>query len=520
MNLAQFAFRNALRHPEDPALSLGETVVATHRRLARQVLALSHHLTGARGLVGGDRVAMAMTNAPDFWVALLACWHAGVVAVPLNPKLHPREVDQILGQSGASLCFATPDLAEGVAGTATMRALADGVVETGRPAFARLLEAEAPEGPPTPLSPDAAAWMFHTSGTTGRPKGAVLTHRNLLAMVLSYFADLGPIAPTDAILHAAPQSHGSGLWGLVHLAKGANSVTPESHGFDPAEIAALLSRWRGLSLFAAPTMVNRLVASAEIARAPLANLGTITYGGAPMYRADLERALDLFGPRLAQIYGQGEAPMTITALSREDHWGGDPEDREARLRSVGYARTGVDVAVLDPAGRPLPPGEAGEVAARGDVVMAGYWNDPEATARTLGDGWLRTGDVGRMDDRGRLTLTDRSKDVIISGGSNIYPREVEEALAFHPQVAEVCVVGAPDPEWGEAVVAFIVPRAGAPLEEATLADCCRSRIASFKKPRRYVFVEALPKNATGKILKTELRRRIEPGPAPVVDRRR
>jgi long-chain acyl-CoA synthetase len=508
MNLAQFVVSNAARYADAPALSVGEAVVATHRAMAGRVNALSHYLTGTRKLAGGDRVGLAMSNAPEFWDALFACWHAGLVAVPMNPKLHPLEMDQILEQSGVRLCFATPDLANGVAATATMATLGDAVVETGCAAFSRILLAETPEVPPVSLAPDAPAWLFHTSGTTGRPKGAVLTHRNLLAMVLAYFADLGPIASEDAILHAAPQSHGSGLWGLVHFAKGANTIVPESHGFDPSEVAHLLNRWQGLSLFAAPTMVNRLVACPEMARARLGNLGTITYGGAPMYRSDLGKALDLFGPRLAQIYGQGESPMTITALSREDHWGGDPADLEARLGSVGYPRTGVEVAVLDSAGNALPPGEAGEVAVRGEVVMAGYWNDPEATARTLRAGWLLTGDVGRLDGRGHLTLMDRSKDVIITGGSNVYPREVEDVLLSHPGVGEVSVIGASDSDWGEVVVACVAPLIGARVTEAELDALCLDRIARFKRPKRYLFLDGLPKSATGKILKARLREQL------------
>ena len=292
--------------------------------------------------------------------------------------------------------------------------------------------------------PHDPAWLFYTSGTTGRPKGATLTHRNLLTMSLSYFADIDPVSPDDCILHAAPLSHGSGLYGLPHVARGAVSVVPQSGGVDGEEIAALLQRWPGMSFFAAPTMVKRLTGDPAIAAADLSHLKTIIYGGAPMYLADLEDALGVFGPRLAQIYGQGETPMTITALSKADHADRDHPEWRDRMQSVGVARTDVEVRVVDDDDRELPAGEIGEVVVRGDVVMAGYWNQPEATAEALRGGWLHTGDVGSFDADGYLTLRDRSKDLIISGGMNIYPREVEEALLRHPGVRAAAVVGRPD----------------------------------------------------------------------------
>jgi long-chain acyl-CoA synthetase len=365
---------------------------------------------------------------------------------------------------------------------------------------------------PTPLVdrlPADAAWLFYTSGTTGRPKGATLTHRNLLMASLSYFADVDQVMPQDCILHAAPLSHGSGLYGLPHVARGAVSVVPHSGGVDGDEIAALLSRWPGMSLFAAPTMVKRLAGDQAVAAADLSHLKTIIYGGAPMYLADLEDALGVFGPRLAQIYGQGESPMTITALSKADHAGRDDLRWRERLQSVGVPRTDVEVRVVDDADRELPAGEVGEVVVRGDVVMAGYWNQPDATAETLRGGWLHTGDVGSFDADGFLTLRDRSKDLIISGGMNVYPREVEEVLLRHPGVRAAAVVGRPDPEWGEAVVAFVVPADGAappPVED--LDRTCLENIARFKRPKDYRFVDVLPTNNYGKVVKRELRDRL------------
>jgi long-chain acyl-CoA synthetase len=274
-------------------------------------------------------------------------------------------------------------------------------------------------------------------------------------------------------------------------------VIPESSHFEPEEIFALLERWPDTSFFAAPTMVARLLAS-PAARRP-EKLKTIVYGGAPMYLADCLRAIELFGPRLYNLYGQGESPMTITGLPQAFH-----ESASSVLATCGFARTGVEVKIFDDEDRELPPGETGEIVTRSDCVMAGYWRNPEATASALRGGWLHTGDLGSLDAQGFLTLRDRSKDMIISGGSNIYPREIEEVLLRHPAVAECSVVGRPHPEWGEQVVAFLVTKL--PVKTEELDDLCKANIARFKRPREYRFVEALPKNNYGKVLKTELRR--------------
>jgi long-chain acyl-CoA synthetase len=328
-------------------------------------------------------------------------------------------------------------------------------------------------------------------------------------MTLSYYADIDPVMPQDCILHVAPLSHGSGLYGLPHVARGAVSVVPQSGGVDGDEIAAVLQHWPGTSFFAAPSMLKRLAGDPAMSAADLSHLKTIIYGGAPMYLADLEDALALFGPRLAQIYGQGETPMTITALSKADHADRDHPRWRDRMQTVGVARTDVEVRVVDDDDRELPAGEIGEVVVRGDVVMAGYWNQPDATSEALRRAWLHTGDVGSFDADGYLTLRDRSKDLIISGGMNIYPREVEEALLHHAAVRSVAVVGRPDADWGETVVAFVVPAdAAAPPPADELDRTCLDRIARFKRPRDYRFVDALPTNNYGKVVKRELHDRL------------
>jgi long-chain acyl-CoA synthetase len=431
-------------------------------------------------------VALAMKNCPEYYEVLFACWHAGLTAVPMNAKLHPKEFAYILENSGARVCFVTPELEASVPSG----------ISIASPDYAKLFAGEAASVSET--AADDPAWLFYTSGTTGVPKGAVLTHRNLLFQTQAYFADIDKLGPQDAILHAAPLSHGSGLYGLPHFAAGAVNVIPESGHFEAEEIFALLERWPNASFFAAPTMVVRLLAS-RAARAPR-GLKTITYGGAPMYVADCLRAIELFGPRLYQLYGQGESPMTITGLPQSEH------ASRTHLETCGFARTGVEVAVFNDKDEALPPGEIGEIVTRSDCVMAGYWENPEASAKTLRGGWLHTGDLGSLDAQGFLTIKDRSKDMIISGGANIYPREVEEVLLMHPEVVECSVVGRPHPEWGEEVVAFVVSRG--PLAAEQLDLLCKDNIARFKRPREYRFVEALPKNNYGKVLKTELRARL------------
>jgi long-chain acyl-CoA synthetase len=288
---------------------------------------------------------------------------------------------------------------------------------------------------------------------------------------------------------------------MAHVARLGVNVVPESRGFDAEEVLGLFETWPGSSMFAAPTMVKRLLECP--AQCNPALIRTIVWGGAPMYVADARSAVDRFGPCFAQIYGQGESPMTITTLSKQDIAERNHPRWAERLASAGRPFASVEVKVADGDEHELRAGEAGEVLCRGDVVMPGYWRNPEASAATLKDGWLRTGDIGAFDREGYLTLKDRSKDVIISGGSNIYPREVEEILLEHPRVREVSVIGRSDPEWGEVVVAYVVGNA----DRNDLDALCLNGIARFKRPKDYVFVDALPKNNYGKILKTELRER-------------
>ncbi|WP_282344442.1 MULTISPECIES: class I adenylate-forming enzyme family protein [Pseudomonas] len=505
MNIANWLNDAARRWPQRPALFEGERLVSDYAGFAADAAALAVVLREEHGIVPGERVALFMKNCCEYLELFYAIWWAGAVAVPINCKLHRSEAAWIAENAEARLIF-TDDGALFGAGQ-----LHPGCVElAGRgEAIARLKASRAAAPGPQSRSADDLAWLFYTSGTTGRSKGVMLSHGNLTAMSLCYPVDVDAVDANDAFVYAAPMSHGAGLYNFIHVRCGARHVVPVSRGFGAGELFELARGHGQLSLFAAPTMVKRMTDEARRQGYSGEGIKSIIYGGAPMYLADLQEALATFGPRLIQIYGQGESPMTVTALSRElianrthPHW-------QRLASSVGQAQSCVEVRVVDAQRQPLAPGMPGEIAVRGATVMRGYWRNDAASAATLVDGWLYTGDIGYLDEQGFLTLTDRSKDVIISGGSNIYPREVEEVLALHPAVSEVSVVGEAEADWGEIVVAFVVLHPGQRADEQTLNAWFVERMASFKKPKRYLFREELPKNSYGKILKTELRQSLE-----------
>jgi len=504
MNVAEWLAASARLRPDAPALLTGFDLDADYATFARRAGAIGSALSREYDIAPGDRVGLFATNCTQYLECLYGIWWIGAVAIPINAKLHGREAAWICSDAGAKLVFVSDD---------TIAALLEAKSELPAAMIMRSMDGSAfremreGEGALMPLPREAndLAWLFYTSGTTGRPKGVMLSHGNLVAMSLCYFADVDAATPNDVSLYAAPISHGAGLYNFPHVRMGGRHVIPESRGFDPDEVLNLGRQLGNVVIFAAPTMVRRLVDAAKRRGEDGEGIRTIIYGGGPMYTADIRDAIATMGQRFVQIYGQGESPMTITALGREWHRRvGHPSYLE-RLASVGTAQSVMQVRITGADGKQLPVGETGEIEAKGAAVMLGYWNNPKATAETLKDGWLRTGDVGRLDQDGFLTLSDRSKDVIISGGTNIYPREVEEALLTHPDVREVSAIGVPDPDWGEIVVACVVLEAGAKANDAKLDAHCLTSIARFKRPKRYVYLEALPKNNYGKVLKTELR---------------
>lgn len=502
MNLAHWLVRSATLGPRRPALLKGEAVIADYAAFATSAAAIGGALSTAHDVEPGDRVAIFAKNTTEYLEAMYATWFAGAAIVPVNAKLHAREAAWIIDNAGAKLVFVTEALGNELA--PHLPGCCKAMIDIKGADFAAMRKA-APLAAPIARGRDDMAWLFYTSGTTGKPKGVMISNGNIHAMTFSYFVDVDTTYATDAALYAAPMSHGAGLYNVQHVLRGARHVVTESGGFEAAEIFQTARALGDVHMFAAPTMVRRLTDAAKASGETGDGIRTIVYGGGPMYLADIMEAVDVLGSRFCQIYGQGESPMCITALPR--HLVNDrshPRWRE-RLASVGVAQSCVEVTVVDADGRPVAAGETGEVTVRGAAVMPGYWNNAEANAATLRDGWLWTGDMGAFDEDGFLTLKDRSKDVIISGGTNIYPREVEEALLTHPAVAEVSVVGAPDAEWGETVMAFVVCAPGVRVEPGELDRHCLDSIARFKRPKSYRFVAELPKNNYGKVLKTELR---------------
>ncbi len=501
MNLAGWLCRAARAHPEAPAVGVGEADVLSYGQLAQRAGAIAGSLRARNGLQPADRVAIVAKNHPAYVEALFGTWWAGLAAVPVNPKLHRSEVRWILEHCAAGAVLVSEDLAPETADW--------GLEDT--PAFAfgsdewRQLTRGDAMCDPHPCTAEDLAWLFYTSGTTGRPKGAMLSHGSLAAMSFGYLADVDPTSPGDALLHAGPMSHGSGLYLMAQVCRRSLNVIPESGGFDALETLEIAAARPGVSMFAAPTMIRR------ISRAAPATAGsrfrTLIWGGAPMYPGDARDALEHLGPCLAQIYGQGESPMTITVLDKHDVANRNHPRWRHRLASAGLPNSAVEVRVLSPDGERSDVDQLGEVVVRGATVMNGYWRDEDATREALVNGWLRTGDIGSFDADGYLTLRDRSKDVIISGGSNVYPREVEEVLLSHPRVEETSVIGRPDPEWGEVVVAYVVGDhdLGDP-DLGELDRICLDNIARFKRPKEYVVIGELPKNSTGKVLKNALRK--------------
>ena len=514
MNIAQLLVRTARAWPERPALFHGTDLICDYRGLADRAARIAGFLARELDLARGERVALFMGNAPEYLEVLFGALHAGLAVVPINAKLHPREAQFILQNSGAAVLFASEEHCSGLMPLLPTLTALRCTLQPGSEPYRRMYR-QAPL-PIVDRDGDDVAWLFYTSGTTGRPKGVMITHRNLLAMTSGHFMDVVATSRDDAAIYAAPMSHGAGLECFPHMLAGARHVIPRSGGFEPDEAVGLATHHRNAFVFAAPTMVKRLAEYVEDTGSDPSGFKTVLYGGGPMYVEDIRHAQEVMGDRFVQIYGQGETPMTISVLSSAHLTDRDHPRYVERLASVGVAQAVVDVRVVDPQGRALPAGHDGEITVRGDTVMKGYWRNPEATLQSVRDGWLFTGDIGCFDADGFLTLKDRAKDLIISGGSNIYPREIEEVLLLHPAVGEVSVVGRRHAEWGEEVVAFVATRSGCSVVPEELDALCLEHIARFKRPRQYRFIPALPKSHYGKVLKTRLREMLEREPGPTI----
>ncbi len=515
LNISYFLTRSARLRGKTPAVFHGDQVshsAALDERVSRLAAALA-----GLGIARQARIGIICVSEPRGLECLIAPLRAGMVLVPMNPKLHPAEHAFMLRNCGASALICGRPYRDGLVALRDQMpegmyiiAMDEGASQTADVRdYDWLLSAASPACNDASVDGDDIAWIFYTSGTTGRPKGAMLTQRNLLTMIETQLVEINPVAPGDRLAYVAPISHSAGLMAFQHVARGAGHVFPDYKKFDAAKYFEIVERHRVTTTFMVPTMIQMLLDDATHKQRDISSLHTIVYGGSPMYVDRLKEAVATFGPIFVQLFAQGEAPMGCTALPKQEHLATD----EAGLRRLGSAGREchlVEVRILDGEDRPLPPNVPGEIAVRGDLVMKGYWNNPEANKETLHNGWLHTGDIGYLDADGYLFITDRSKDVIITGGYNVYPREIEEILYTHAGVQEATVFGVPDPKWVERVVAAVVVRENFSVNEAELIKLCLESLASYKKPSEIRFLPELPKSGYGKILKREIRQRLFP----------
>ena len=524
MNLGRLLTHTARLHPARPGLIQGDrtwTWAEIDRRVDAMVCALRE-----LGLLKGDRILVHSRNNLQLFESCWAAFRLGCVWVPTNFRLTATEVAYLGASSGA-----TAMIVESVfAGHAdAVRAACPGLrhvvwigpERAGGHEYEALVgqhlsrvAAAAPE--PATVGYDDPLWFFYTSGTTGKPKAGILTHGQMAFVVTNHLADLIPgTTEQDCSIAVAPLSHGAGIHALLNVARGAATVLMPGEKLDPEVFWQLVARHRVTNLFTVPTIVKILVEHPAVDRYDHSSLRFMIYAGAPMYRADQKLALQKLGKVLVQYFGLGEVTGCITVLPPQMH-SADDSDPNAHIGSCGSPRTGMEVAVLDSDLRRVKTGEVGEICCRGPAVFAGYHDNPQASAKALHGGWFHTGDVGRMDERGLLYITGRESDMYISGGSNVYPRELEEALLEHPDVQEVAVLGVPDPKWGEVGVAVVVRRPDRQsFGEAELFAHLQDRCARYRWPSKVFFWDALPKSGYGKITKNEVRRQlVERGQIP------
>jgi fatty-acyl-CoA synthase len=503
-NLATQLLQTATRHPDRPGLIRGDQVW-TWAAIAARVRRAAAGLRAA-GVRHGDRILVHGRNSPALFESMWAAWMLGAVWVPTNMRLTPPEIAYLAQSSAAAVHIFDHGFNDHAAAAAQANPAARLHLDLG-PAW-DALQTHAPLDHPADVDRDDPCWFFYTSGTTGRPKAGMLTHGQMAFVVLSHLNDLMPGATErDVSLVVAPLSHGAGIHAVAQVAAGAVSVLTESDRLDPAEAWRLVERHRVTNIFTVPTILTMLTRAPEVDQADHSSLRHVIYAGAPMYRADQQHALRKLGLVLVQYFGLGEVTGNITVLPPHLH--SIEDDPAFPIGSCGRPRTGMDIAILAPDGARLGPHETGEICVRGPAVFAGYHNNPEANAKSFAHGWFHTGDLGHLDSRGFLFITGRASDMFISGGSNVYPREIEEALLQHPAIVEACIVGMPHPKWGESGVAVLVLHPGATATPADLRAHLEARLARYKHPADYQFWAELPKSGYGKVAKMEIKQRLE-----------
>ncbi|MEH3148237.1 MAG: acyl-CoA synthetase [Methylobacterium frigidaeris] len=511
MNLAHWVRQAARRFPGAVGLAWGGTGW-TWAEIDARVNAMAAGLA-ARGVTKGDRVLVQSKNCNQMFESLFACLRLGAVWVPTNFRQTPGEVAYLAQASGASAMICHADFPDHVAAVREAVPSLSFVLAIGPAPFGddydAVVAAHAGAVPPmADVEYDDPCWFFFTSGTTGRPKAAVLTHGHMAFVVTNHLCDLMPgTTQEDASLVVAPLSHGAGIHQLTQVARAAKTVLLTSDRFDADEAWRLVAEHRVTNLFTVPTIVKMLTEHPSVDRHDHSSLRHVIYAGAPMYREDQKYALRKLGKVLVQYFGLGEVTGNITVLPPALH---DPEDGgNTRIGTCGFERTGMQVSIQDDQGREVGSNETGEICVCGPAVFAGYYDNPEANAKAFRDGWFRTGDLGHLDAEGFLYITGRASDMYISGGSNVYPREIEEKVLKHPALAEVAILGVPDKTWGEVGVAVCVLRPGETVNERELLTWLEPQVSRYKLPKRVFFWDELPKSAYGKITKKAVRAELE-----------
>jgi long-chain acyl-CoA synthetase len=504
--------RRAARNcAEYPAVIDGETRL-TWREVDRRVRSFASELLGL-GVQPGERVAILMLNGFRYLELYYAVPQVGALVVPLNYRLAEPELAAILADSGASTLvvddsFAPPGQRLADAQPLRLIHAGSGAAPVGMQSYEALIEGAGDTEPDwgRPIDEDALVGLYYTGGTTGRAKGVMLSHKNLAANALHVAIEFR-YRPDTNYLHVAPMFHLADMASTfaVSMLGGCHTILDR---FSPVPVLETVQRERVTDVALVPTMVNAVLQVPDLRDYDLATMRQLLYGASPMPVPLLKRAMELFPCDFLQAYGMTEASPALTRLTPEDHRRGTAKPGtiwEQRLASAGQADVGVDLRVVDEAGKDVAPGVAGEIIARGPNIMRGYWNQLEETAYALRDGWLHTGDLATVDEGNYIYIVDRLKDMIISGGENVYSTEVESAIYAHPAVLEAAVIGVPDPTWGERVHAVVAVKPNHQATADEIVEVCRGRIASYKVPRSIEFVEALPKSGAGKILKRALR---------------
>jgi fatty-acyl-CoA synthase len=510
MNLAHMVTQNARRHGDRPGFIWAEKSW-TWREIDAQVSALAAALA-ARGIARGDRILVHSKNCDEMFVSMFAAFRLGAVWVPTNFRLMPDEVAYLASASGAKgfLCHGDfPDHAKAVTSAAFTWRIGEAGAFGETSLSAAMASHAGAHVANVAVEYDDPCWFFFTSGTTGRSKAAVLTHGQMAFVVNNHLADLTPgVTEQDTSLVVAPLSHGAGVHQLMQVARGVATILLPTERFDITEAFRLIQQHRVANLFTVPTILKMMVEHPAVDQFDHSSLRHVIYAGAPMYREDQKFALKKLGKVIVQYFGLGEVTGNITVFPTALHQ--EEDGPLARVGTCGYERLGMQVSIQDDQGRELKPFETGEICVIGPAVFAGYYDNPEANAKAFRDGWFRTGDLGHMDEEGFVYITGRASDMYISGGSNIYPREVEEKILTHPGIGEVAVLGVPDPVWGEVGVAVCVAReGGAQVSEAEMAAFLAPKVPRYKMPKRFFFWEALPKSGYGKIPKRLVRDELE-----------